>query len=85
MIKLADPLFSWKLNQGGIDLIAHLFRRLETISDIVAPGALTAQAAAEMLTDLREQTVKAGAADPYPGRAMWPRLGDGRPLRKGAA
>jgi len=82
MVPPPDARFSWELSQASVDVLAHLFLRLENVSDVISAGCMTAEATAAMLTDLREQTVRAGAADPCPDRAMWPRLEDVRTVGK---
>lgn len=66
--------FGWLLTQERIDLLAFLLVKAESIFDLVHPGCLSAERAACLLTDLREQVCAAGASDPFPDRPMFPKF-----------
>ena len=69
-----DQLFSWTLTQEHIDLLAFILIKAESIFDLVDSKCLIAERTACLVTDLREQTSRAGAADPYPDRPMFRRF-----------
>lgn len=73
---MSTSSFPWMLDQERIDMLASLLAKMEQLCDIASPGCLAAERAGGLLTDLREQTTAAGAADPYPDRPMFPRSGD---------
>ena len=71
-MSLSETRYPWNLTQPHIDLLATSLAKLEAVLDLASPGGLAAENAAKLLTDLRVQTVAAGAEDPCPHRDLYP-------------
>jgi hypothetical protein len=70
-----EQRFPWPLTQERIDLLATVLYKAETVFNIVDPGCLTAERAACLLTELREECCQpSGAADPFPDMPLFPRF-----------
>lgn len=82
-----DERFPWRLTQERMDLLAFLLYKLETILNVAESGCSSAEQAACLLTDLREQCCQgAGAADPFPYMPLSPHFeGDESPATVGSA
>lgn len=74
--KNPDNRFPWPLTQERLDRLAWLLVKLMTILNVAESGCPSAEETACLLTDLREHSQRAGAADPFPDMPMSPRFED---------
>lgn len=70
------PKFAWMLTQERIDLLAQELYKLQDLLNRAVPGCSEGDVVFCLLTDLRVQTVDAGAEDAFPFFPLTPRFPD---------
>lgn len=68
--------FPWMLTQERIDLLAQELYKLQDLLNRAVPGCSEGELVFCLLTDLRVQTVDAGAEDAFPFFPLSPRFPD---------